>query len=315
MSSTSTPTSASVSLRGPLLPPGPLANKSVSCWLTSLIQSMCSCPEFCKAIKRGIKAHGDNDVYSGFYSFISKCEDGYNTSECATDILSALNKINRDSMRNIKLNQKQQCALEFFENIIEVLHYPAIYDLFKTYFLRETTCKHPSCGHVECVKSMHMYVPIYKGSEEETFHDPKKYPNTNRLVLDILGHVEKIDRYRCPKCQQESIDTESVYRLCTLPKIFVLQFDKATNNTPVMLVDKFCLTERNSGKDVWYHANATVCHYGITTGGHYTANCLRKCPKTRGPKWFNCNDLFISELTSVPLHSTDIYLAFYSRQD
>lgn len=302
-------------LKGPFLPPGPLANKSVSCWLTSLIQSMSSCPEFYKAIKKGIREHGDNDIYSGFYSFMTKCEEGYSTVECASEILSALNKLNRESMRNIKLNQKQQCALEFFENIIEVLQDKNIYDLFKTYFLRETKCKHPSCGHVERVKTMQLYVPIFKGSTEETFHDPKQFPKADKLVLDILGHIEKIDKYRCPKCQQESADVDSVYRLCTMPKIFVLQFDKAMNNTPVMLVDKFSLTERGTGKNIWYHVNATVCHYGMATGGHYTANCVRKCPKTRKPKWFNCNDLFISELENAPLQSTDIYLAFYSRQD
>jgi len=297
---------------GPFLPPGPLANKSVSCWLTSLIQSMCSCPEFCRVIKKNIRKHCDNEIYSGFYSFISKCEDNYNTSECASEILSSLNRLNRESMRNIKLNQEQHCALEFFENIIEALHDPDIYDIFRMYFLRETHCPFESCGHIERTKNMHLYVPIFKSCADKTYHSSENWPLAKRLVLDILGHVEIIDRWRCPHCQHESKDVQSVYRLCTLPKVFVLQFDKATNNKPVYLADKFSMTQRGSNIDKWYYVNATVCHYGITSGGHYTTNCIRECPKIHKPKWFNCNDLHITELDAAPLESTDIYLAFYS---
>lgn len=290
--------------------PSPLVNKSVSCWLNSIIQSMCTSPDFCAIIKKNIKTNGMNDVYRGFYSFITKNELGYNTEECSNQILESLNKLNRDSMYSAKMIQNQQCALEFFENILEALRDPEIIQLFRCAYLRVTKC--PSCLEEHKIVNAHRYVSMYKNSHIPNFHDSKKYPNTKKFVLDLIGTSEIIDCWKCPKCLVESKDVKSDYRIVLLPKIFVIQFDKLTDNSPINLEEKFSLKFRDSPELKTYKAIATINHYGTSVSGHYLANCIRRRPIDNELSWFCCNDQYIYELTEPPLSSTDIYMVFYT---
>lgn len=290
--------------------PSPLINRSVSCWLNSIIQSLCTSPLFCNIIKKNIKKHSMNDVYRGFYSFIVKNESGYNTEECSSTILESLNKLNRDSMYSVKIVYDQQCALEFFENVLEALKDPEIVALFRCAYIRETVC--PSCSEQNKVINAHRYVPLFKNSKTPTFHDPQKYPFAKKFVLDLIGTSEKLDCWKCPKCLAENKGVQSDYRIVLMPKIFVIQFDKIIDNGPVMLVDKFVLNTRGTTKQNVYRAIATINHYGTASSGHYLANCLRTKIADKSVAWFCCNDQSVQELKEAPLESTDIYMAFYS---
>lgn len=290
--------------------PSPLINRSVSCWLNSIIQSLCTSPIFCSTIKKNVKKHAYNDVYRGFYSFIVKNEMGYNTEECSSNILEALNKLNRDSMYSVKIVYGQQCALEFFENVLEALKDPEIVALFRCAYLRETTCPH--CHVQNKVINAHRYVPLFKNSRVPTLHDPVKYPFAKKFVLDLIGTSEILDCWKCPKCLAETKDIRSDYRIVLMPKIFVLQFDKAIDNGPVILVDKFVLNLRGTNNQTVYKALATINHYGTATSGHYLANCIRRVPGTDQISWYCCNDQSVQKLSYAPLESTDIYMAFYS---
>ncbi len=296
------------------LRPSPLVNKSVSCWLNVIIQSLGSCPTFCHVIREGISDNIRNPVYMAFGDYILTNLRGYDTRESSTVILNALNKLTRETGRNAKLTQQQQCALEFLELIISSLKSVDAYRLFRSYYIRDTKCT--ICGHVSRARDAVSHVDIFKSSTVPNYHDGAAFKDQPKLLLDYLGHREILSAWECPECYEETHDVESVVRLIHPAKVIVFVFDKAMDNSAVILPESLAIRQqkRDDGDSqdiIKYIPVAVIQHYGTTDSGHYIANCLRRSPEGK-MKWYRCNDDVIHEVACDPLAGANMFMAFYA---
>lgn len=291
---------------GIVLYPSPLINKSVCCWLNSVIQAICSNPEFNKMILSDVGNNLTNTLFRLMYSFINMNIHGLDTINCSVEILEAVNKINRESMSNIKMNQKQQCALEFFENLLELMKNDKIINLFKMIYLRQTTC--PKCNKTSTNQEEMVYRNIYKTHNVAHFNENSR---ASKNLLDLLGHKENISMWKCPSCMTDSPNVTSIYRICRLPEIIVLSFNKTIDNSNVYLDRNMTIRSKTSGNETKYTLKSTIHHYGTSESGHYICNGLRKSGQSES--WYVFDDQKFSEIQDVTLESGDIYLAFYSR--
>lgn len=296
-----------------LLYPSPLVNRSVACWLNSFIQAICSLPQFCAAIKQGIKAgqFGENNkLYNAVHGFIIRSANGFDTSNCTDEILVSLKKLNRNSMFAAKIDQHQQCVCEFFTNLLEALSDENINKLFTHEYIYQRACG--ACGECSYSKDICIYSTIIK-------NDPRKVsltnypPGINDILLKILGMKCTLS-CTCSKCGETRHDTVETQKMVELPTCFVLTFNKAVDNTPVVLEEYMSFRKKSSTKDTRYKLMATICHFGIPESGHYIANCLRLSSddKNNCLKWYSINDQQIRPLESAPTMSADIFMAFYS---
>jgi ubiquitin C-terminal hydrolase len=287
------------------LHPSPLINRSVSCWLNVIIQSLGSCPEFCKIIKEDLSKNLSNNLFSAFGDYVNANINARDTSECSTVILNALNKLTRDTGRNSKLTQHQQCSLEFYGLIISALCHQGIFGLFRSYYIREVTC--PSCHHVAKSHDAVSHIDICKNSQMPNYHPNNGHP---KLLLDYLGYREVISSWECPECHVETHDVESVYRLLKPARIITFVFDKAADNSSVVLPPSISFAQRGTTERLTYHPVAVVSHYGTSVSGHYIVDCKRLSPKGT-MEWYRCNDDLIREVASNPLEGASIFMAFY----
>lgn len=285
--------------------PSSLVNKSVSCWLNAIIQAFGSCPSFCDALVNDLTENLENPLFEKFADYVITNHRGLDTSACSGRILDALNKLTRDSGRNSKLTQQQQCALEFYDLILSGLCHEGIFKMFRSYYVREVTC--PSCSHVAQSKDAVQHVDIIKNSNIPTYHDTT-HP---RLLRDYLGHRETLSAWECPSCHTEFHDIDMIYRLCHPAKIIVFMFNKVTDNSAVTLPPEMCIKARGGDDRLTYKPVAVINHYGTPESGHYITNCLRMSP--RGAlEWYRCNDDIVTSATSDPLSGSAIYMAFYA---
>lgn len=288
------------------LHPSPLINRSVSCWLNVIIQSLGSCPSFCRIIKNDLANNLTNSLFVAFGDYVNANLQARDTSECSSVILNALNKLTRDTGRNSKLTQHQQCALEFYGLIISALHHPDIFRLFRSYYVREVKCT--DCGHVAKSHDAVSHIDIYKSSKIPNYHGNTGHP---KILLDYLGHREILTSWECPECHCEKHDVESVYRLLKNAEIISFVFDKAADNSSVILPPSISLVARGQSEKVTYSPVAVVSHYGTSISGHYIVDCKRMSPKGT-LEWYRCNDDLIREVASNPLEGASIFMAFYT---
>lgn len=287
------------------LHPSPLINRSVSCWLNAIIQSLGSCPAFCQIIKDDLSENLSNNLFVAFGDYVNANLYARDTSECSSVILNALNKLTRDTGRNSKLTQQQQCALEFYGLIISALHHQDIFRLFRSYYVREVTCK--SCGKTAKSHDAVSHVDIYKSSKIPNYHGDTGHP---KILLDYLGYREVISSWECPACHVEEHDIESVYRLLKPADIITFVFDKAADNSSVILPPTIALSQRGTSEKRVYSPVAIISHYGTPISGHYIADCKRLSSKGT-MEWYRCNDDLIREVAGNPLEGASIFMAFY----
>lgn len=291
-----------------VLHPSILMNKSVCCWLNSLLQAFGSLPEFNELIIKNVRKNSANQVYLKLYEFIMFNLSGKNTVNCSNELLECMNKTNRESNNTIKLNQKQNCALEFFENILEIIGDPEITSLFGMVYYRKTTC--PSCLKDSIKVDKGIYKMIYKGHEEMTSLDPRDFPGASENLLDVIGNVCTVPKWQCQGCGTISADVKSKYLLGQLSRAIVLVFNKYEHNGAVTLDETMLIKNKKTGQTNKFRLRATIVHYGSPKSGHYICNAIRKIGNDE--KWFKFNDQVFSELEEAPLASSDIYMAFYS---
>lgn len=249
-----------------------------------------------------------------FSEYINDNLQCFDTRESSTAILNALNKIVRENSRNVKLTQNQQCALHFFEVIISSLNHVGLYGMFKTHYNRETVC--PACGKCSEKGDITQYVNIFKSSQIPNYHNDKMYATQPKILLDYLGHREVISSWVCPDCSVESHDVTSVVKMIVPAKIIVFVFDKAMDNSSVILPPSMKIRGRIKGEEfhLSYHPVSVIQHYGTTKSGHYIANCLR-LSHSGDMKWYRCNDDLVHELADDPLSGANIFMAFYAMDE
>lgn len=290
-----------------ILYPSPLVNKSVACWLNSFIQAICSLPQFCKAIRQGIKKTPENNLYNSIHGFIIRSINGYDTTGCTEEILTSLKKTNRNSMFSVKIDQNQQCVAEFFTNLLETLKDPNVNELFSYEYAYQRTC--PECNFKTYTKDTCIYSTVIKNENRElscnkTSHDVS---DTTKKILGTKEHIT----CTCSNCGKTSDDFIEIQKMITAPKCLVMIFNKAVDNSPVILDEYIKFKKKTDTNVTCYKLMATICHFGIPESGHYIVNCLRRSSHDQ-TKWFTINDQIIRQLDSIPLKSADIFMAFYS---
>ena len=105
----------------------------------------------------------------------------------------------------------------------------------------------------------------------------------------------------------EYIIANKKIKIKTYPKIFILCFNRFTNNGN-KITNEISVSEVLQIKKKKYNLYGICNHLGSSGGGHYIAHCKNN------NEWYRFNDGIVTKVTNLNLNSPSIYCLFY-RQD
>lgn len=132
----------------------------------------------------------------------------------------------------------------------------------------------------------------------------KKAVSVKTLVDEFCASETIETPIECDVCK---VRTESSKSLRIIPsEVLVVHLKRFAgrrkNYTPVILDEELSLGEYR------YRLYAMCNHSGTTTGGHYTATCMR-----RDGTWSMCNDALVQSIGSLPKSTERPYILFYCK--
>lgn len=135
--------------------------------------------------------------------------------------------------------------------------------------------------------------------------------SSNNLIenLNIYFNWDIIEDYKCPKCSKNNI--KSKYYFWKIPKVLTIVLKRFNNqdeknnnliNIPFNFnINDYCIQTTNK----IFHLNSIVNHIGQLEGGHYYSTILNN------NKWYNYDDLNISEIESNNINNNNNYILYY----
>lgn len=273
--------------------PSPFVNSGCSCWLNSLIQSLLSTPlvdyiatanDTIDEIKiAGVRDDDKNMLFNEFYKV---CNAGGTHDRSALQILSAFKKQLLRSGNNFNIVNTQECALEAYTYMIEMLNDKKITKMFSQ--ASRTIIKCSNCGNSLEQRNTNLFSMVEPG---------QSVPQLRRRGV--------VHDYKCEKCEikrdalrAEILSAGHEVLVFATPKSAGLIINESPPSFDIPLRDGAVRT---------YHVCAFIEHYGSPTSGHYVAY------GKRGDSWYFFNDylMYPFENWESALKSPRIYMLFY----
>ena len=117
-------------------------------------------------------------------------------------------------------------------------------------------------------------------------------------MLEVLE-----DQIQCDACNTKRPCTKQLH-IEKSPKLLVLHLKRfiglSKNSDPIFIEKEIIVNKKK------YRLSSLCNHTGSSTGGHYTATCLRK-----DAMWVVCNDSKISKIEDIPRVTNVPYICFY----
>lgn len=135
--------------------------------------------------------------------------------------------------------------------------------------------------------------------------------SSNILIENLNNYFDwnNIEDYKCPSCSKYNV--KSRYYFWKLPKVLTIvlkRFNnlKQKNNNLIDIpfdldINNYCI----QNKIKKYHLNSIVNHIGNLEMGHYYSTILHN------NKWYNYNDLNISEVETSNIINNNNYILYY----
>lgn len=259
-------------------------NTGSICWLNSLLQALCACDTFVKAVCEASQTGSATLVILKLMF-----NDRANWSSYSAKILAALAMDLKETQpENYKIlcDGNQQSASEGFTLLIDSLKSLTIKKIFFHYVEQKIFNK--NLEELSCNKLLLNFFTVF---------------NEDRLMQ--IGLSEYILSEHEELNDGEKIKT---IKLRYAPAVIVILLNRYKRKNPnIKLPDSFCLPYKDGKHSMQYTRIADIQHSGSLNGGHYTAKVKVKDEKN---KLFMCNDSSVYEISDMTTNS-NTYLTFY----
>ncbi len=287
-----------------------LINTGAICWFNSLLQVLIGLPAFNKQLARNIhnvsppgvamlklleKSDGQQPAGS-----VGQSATGSTGSTGSVGQPTSASTINSKILSLMNTNQtkifegtSQECVDEGFTFFLDLLKCNAISDVFKTVYEYSVTC--PKCEKVTSKAkdvSYRIQMTPYRDIKTPTYF-------CNYLQL----HPSLIDSYRCPECQETSLEVWRKERLTWVSEVIWITFNKFSNlRGTVYYPERLTFA---GPKTLTYGLVGTIEHSGTLNSGHYWARSLR------GNEWKTFNDSSVTTDYTYGKPTENTFVAVY----
>jgi len=293
-------------------------NKKEYKLLNSYINLMNNCWQVNQLIKP--KTFLDNlSLYISKYSKLQQ-QDSH---ECLIYILDKLHKalayevdVCISGEPKTKHDQLMKTSLESWKKFYKN-DYSYIIELFNGMIYTQINCISDNCKYSDDI-----FEPFNSLSLDIPFQNSINPTNLDECLTHYFQNDEKIQSWRCEKCNNNGCDKSS--KLWSLPNYLIIQlkrFDNTSKNVsknnkeiefPIddLNLTKYISKDKNDPNNYIYSLYAVNYHTGSLNSGHYWSSC-----KNLDNNWYLFNDGHVTKTNpSSDAFYKDAYLLFYYRK-